>query len=297
MSRIAYVDGQYVPHRLAQVPIEDRGYQFADGVYEVCAVFNARILDEDPHLDRLERSLNEIRIPSPMPRKALSFAMAELVRRNRVRNGMIYLQVTRGVARRDHPFPKDARPMLVMTAKSMDFAQVIARAEKGVKVMTHADMRWSRCDVKTVGLLPNVLAKQAAREAGAYEAWLVDRDGYVTEGSSTNAWIVNGDGVLVTRPLANDILPGITRQGLIALARERQIRVEERPFTVDEALSAKEAFFTSTTAFAMPVVSIDGKTIGDGKPGPVTRRLISLYWEKVMAETGLRRSDLPAIPA
>ncbi len=232
-----------------------------------------------------------------MPRKALSFAMAELVRRNRVRNGMIYLQVTRGVARRDHPFPKDARPMLVMTAKSMDFAQVIARAEKGVEVITHADMRWSRCDVKTVGLLPNVLAKQAAREAGAYEAWLVDRDGYVTEGSSTNAWIVNGDGVLVTRPLANDILPGITRQGLIALARERQIRVEERPFTVDEALSAKEAFFTSTTAFAMPVVSIDGKTIGDGKPGPVTRRLISLYWEKVMAETGLRRSDLPAIPA
>lgn len=296
MSRIAYVDGQYLPHSLAQVPIEDRGYQFADGVYEVCAVFNARILDEDPHLDRLERSLNEIHIPSPMSRRALSLAMAELVRRNRVRNGMLYLQVTRGVARRDHPFPRVVRPMVVMTAKGMDFSQVIARSAAGVRVVTRPDLRWARCDVKTIGLLPNVLAKQAAREAGAYEAWLVDGDGHVTEGSSTNAWIVTHEGVLVTRALANDILPGVTRQGLIAIARERQIRVEERSFSVAEAQAAKEAFFTSTTAFAMPVIAIDDKRIGDGMPGPVTQKLIALYWEKVMAETGLKRSDLPAIP-
>lgn len=296
MSRIAYVDGQYLPHSAAQVPIEDRGYQFADGVYEVCAVFNARVLDEDPHLDRLERSLNEIRIPAPMSRRALSLAMAELVRRNRVRNGMLYLQVTRGVARRDHPFPRVVRPMVVMTAKSMDFSQVIARSATGVKVVTQPDLRWARCDVKTIALLPNVLAKQAARDAGAYEAWLVDGEGHVTEGSSTNAWIVTRDGVLVTRALANDILPGVTRQGLMALARERQIRVEERSFSVAEAQAATEAFLTSTTAFAMPVVAIDDKRIGDGTPGPVTRKLIALYWEKVMAETGLKRSDLPAIP-
>lgn len=232
----------------------------------------------------------------PMSRRALSLTIAELVRRNRVRNGMLYLQVTRGVARRDHPFPQVVRPMLVMTAKSMDFSQVIARSAKGVKVVTRPDLRWARCDVKTIGLLPNVLAKQAAREAGAYEAWLVDRDGDVTEGSSTNAWIVTQDGVLVTRALANDILPGVTRQGLIALARERQMRVEERSFSVAEAQAAREAFFTSTTAFAMPVVEIDGKAIGDGRPGPTTRKLIALYWEKVMAETGLKRSDLPAVP-
>lgn len=296
MSRIAYVDGQYLPHGQASVHIEDRGYQFADGVYEVCAIFNGRILDEAPHLDRLERSLAELRIPKPKTRAALTVVMREVVRRNRVRNGMIYIQVTRGAARRDHPFPAAARPTVVMTAHAIDFSKMIERSLSGVKVATQPDIRWGRCDIKSVALLPNILAKQAAREAGAFEAWLVDGDGYVTEGSSTNAWIVDADGTLITRPLTTDILPGITRQGLCGLLTGLGYKIEERPFTVAEAKNAREAFFTSTTAFAMPVIAIDDSPIGNGAPGLITQDLLQAYWQKVMSETGLRPGQIPGLP-
>ncbi|MBW7835285.1 MAG: D-amino-acid transaminase [Sphingomonadales bacterium] len=287
MSRIAYVDGRYVPHREASVHIEDRGYQFADGVYEVCAVMNGRLLDEAPHLDRLDRSLRELRIPQPMTRPALLRVLREVVRRNRVRQGLVYMQVTRGVARRDHPFPAHARPVLVVAAKHVNFAKTAARAAAGVKVITVPDQRWARCDIKSVALLPNILAKQAAVEAGAFEAWQVDEDGYVTEGSSTNAWIVTKDGVLVTRQLGNEILPGITRAAILAIAKTSNLKVEERPFTVAEAKSAREAFVTSATSFAMPVIEIDGQAIANGAPGSIARMLFAAYWDKAKIETGV----------
>lgn len=287
MSRIAYVDGRYLPHREASVHIEDRGYQFADGVYEVCAVMNGRLLDEAPHLDRLDRSLRELRIPQPMTRPALMRVLREVVRRNRVREGLVYMQVTRGVARRDHPFPAHAHPVLVVAAKHVNFAKTAERAAAGVKAITVPDQRWARCDIKSVALLPNILAKQAAVEAGAFEAWQVDEDGYVTEGSSTNAWIVTKDGVLVTRHLGNEILPGVTRAAILAIAKTLNLQVEERPFTVAEAKSAREAFVTSATSFAMPVVEIDGQAIANGAPGSVARALFAAYWEKAKAETGV----------
>ncbi len=297
MSRIAYVNGQYVPHNEAAVHIEDRGYQFADGVYEVCAVLNGKILDLIPHMERLERSLRELRIDQPMARGPLAVAIRETVRRNKVRNGLFYLQVTRGVARRDHPFPKNARPALVITAKSLNFRAVIKRGQTGVAVTSMPDNRWGRCDIKSVSLLPNILAKQAAKEAGSYEAWLVDDKGYVTEGSSTNAWIITQDGTLVTRALTNDILPGITRQGVLDLAAKHNIPIEERQFTVEEAQRAREAFITSTTAFATPVTSIDGVQIGNGETGSVCEALISHYWKFLQEETGISREDIAEIPA
>lgn len=297
MPRVAYVNGQYVPHESAAVHIEDRGYQFADGVYEVCAVLAGRILDFEPHLLRLDRSLRELRIASPMSQAALKVVIQETVRRNRVRNGLVYLQVTRGVARRDHAFPTNTPVSLVITAKPFDFGAVIRRSERGVSVMTTPDLRWARRDVKSISLLPNILAKQAAREAGAYEAWMVDGDGYITEGSSTNAWIVAADGTLVTRSLSNEILPGITRSGIFRLAAEQGIKIAERKFTVAEAQNAREAFLTSTTAFAMPVVSIDGKAIGNGEPGSICRRLIRHYWAFLRQETGISAEDIPIIPA
>ena len=284
MSRIAYVNGRYVPHAQAAVHVEDRGYQFADGVYEVCAIVAGRMIDEDAHLDRLDRSLSELRIPAPMGRAALKAVMREVVRRNRLADGLVYMQVTRGVARRDHPFPKGVKPALVITAKALSPAKLDAGAEAGVGVRTMADIRWGRCDIKTVGLLPNVLAKQAAREAGAYEAWLVDSEGNVTEGSSTNAWIVDGDGTLVTRPLANDILAGVTRRTLIATAKAAGIPVVERAFTVEEAKRAREAFITSATAYVTPVVRIDDCVVGNGKPGSVALRLRALYLETVRGD-------------
>lgn len=295
MTRVAYVDGRYVPHRRAAVHIEDRGYQFADGVYEVCAVLNGVVTDETPHFDRLDRSLAELEIPAPMPRAALRVVMMETLRRNHIRNGIIYVQVTRGVARRDHPFPAFAHPVVVMTAKPVNFSNVINKALKGTAVITVPDQRWARCDIKSVSLLPNVLAKQAAVAAGAAEAWQVDDEGQVTEGSATNAWIIPREGLLVTRPVSNAILAGVTRLGLIQVARTLGYRVEERSFSVAEAKKAREAFFSSTTNFAMPVISIDGESVGTGKPGPNVRKLLAAYWRRMIDETGVSAADIPAL--
>jgi D-alanine transaminase len=274
MFRIAYVNGRYVPHDLAVVHVEDRGYQFADAIYEVCEIYGGAPLDEVRHMQRLERSLRELSIPLPLGLPALGVILREVVRRNRVAEGYVYIQVSRGVAPRDHPFPTTpVRPSLVVTAKSIGFDGRDARARKGVAVITAPDIRWGRVDIKTVGLLPNVLAKQGAREQGAYEAWLVDRDGNVTEGASTNAWIVNAKGTLVTRHADAAILRGVTRMVLLDVAAKRNVAFEERSFSVKEALAAREAFLTSATNGVMPIVQIDGKKIGSGKPGPVATAL------------------------
>src|SRR5258708_26139961 len=276
MSRVAYVTGRYVPHRDAAVHVEDRGYQFADGVYEVVCAQHGEVIDEDPHLARLERSLKELRITSPMGRRAYKHITRELLRRNRVTNGIVYTQITRGVARRDHPFPAAGTPpSIVMTSRSIK-PQDPKLFERGIAVVSMPDIRWQRCDIKSVSLLPNVLGKQQAREAGAYEAWFVDRDGNVTEGASTNAWIVTQDGELVTRQLGNAILGGITRRSLIELANEAQIRVVEPAFSIEEARRAREAFLTSTTSFVTPITKLDGKPVGSGTPGSVAARLREL---------------------
>jgi len=285
MSRVAYVNGQYRPHGQATVHVEDRGFQFADGVYEVWSVFEGRLADFDGHMTRLHRSLNELRIPIPMTREALGRVLNETVRRNRVREGLVYIQVTRGTARRDHTFPPDdTAPSVIVTARSLPLSRGNAAAAKGVAVVTHPDIRWGRCDIKTVGLLPNVLAKQAARERGAAEAWLVDDMGLVTEGSSTNAWIVDENGTLRTRDTQANILQGITRAAVMALIADEGLEFEERAFSVDEAKRAKEAFYTSASGFVMPAVSIDGVRIGDGKPGPIATRLRSLYLDQAIRD-------------
>jgi D-alanine transaminase len=277
-GRIAYVNGRYVPHGAAGVHIEDRALQFADGIYEVVGIFDGEIFDEEEHLDRLVRSVGEIGIAMPMGREALKLVIREVARRNAVRDGLIYMQVTRGASRRDHPVPKRGpRPTLVLTARTLNRADMDKSRAEGVKVSTQPDERWARCDIKSTALLPNILAKNAARKAGAYEAWLIDQDGYVTEGSSTSAWIVDKDGHIVTRDLSNAILPGVTRRVIMEAAAEAQMTVVERKFTPAEAALAREAFFTAATAGAMPIVAIDGKPIGDGKPGPVTRRIHELY--------------------
>jgi D-alanine transaminase len=276
MARYAYVNGRYVDHREAMVHVEDRGYQLADGVYEVVGVRDGRLIDEALHLDRLDRSLSELRIAQPVPRATLKFIIRELMRRNRLRDGLIYMQVTRGVARRDHAFPNiPVKPALVMTTKNSKRAE--ADAGPGIAVKSQPDIRWQRCDIKTVGLLANVLAKQTARESGAYEAWLIDRQGNVTEGASTNAWIVTKGGELVTRATDNGILAGITRHTLKSLASDLQLKLVERPFSLAEAKEAQEAFITSATSFVTPVVKIDGDAVGSGKVGPVAQRLREEY--------------------
>lgn len=281
MAGVAYVNGRYLPLSQASVSIEDRGFQFADAIYEAWAVFGGKLADADGHFERMERSLGELRIAAPMSRAALKLVIQETLRRNRVHDGFCYLQISRGQARRDHKFPgPQVRPTLVITAKPLDYAAEARKAEKGVAVVTQPDIRWGRCDIKTVGLLPNVLAKQAAYEQGGYEAWLVDNDGMVTEGSSTNAWIVDARGVLITRDTGSNILRGVTRKHLIELAEELQMPVEERAFSVAEAQSAKEAFLTAASAFVTPIVSIDGKQVADGKPGPVAERLRAHYIDK-----------------
>lgn len=281
MGRIAYVNGRFVPHREAAVHIEDRGYQLADAVYEVWAVMGGKLADAEGHFARLERSLAELRIRPPMSRKALEMVMRETMRRNRVREGLIYLQVSRGVAPRDHAFPgDDVQPSLVMTAKSLDRAATEAKAAKGVAVVTVPENRWGRCDIKTVGLLPNALARQQAREAGAYEALFVDELGMVTEGAASNAWILDRDGVLRTRDTNANILRGITRRTLMDVIAEAGLPFQERPFTVDEAKAAKEVFVTGAGSLVMPVIAIDGEKVGDGTPGPVAMRLRRLYIER-----------------
>ncbi len=277
MGRIAYIDGRYVPHRRAYVHVEDRGYQFADGVYEVIAVNRGRLIDEEPHLDRLARSLSELRLRWPMSREALRLVMREMIRRNRlVGLGSLYLQITRGVAARNHLFPVRAEPVLVMTARALPPFDPQA-ARRGVRVITLDDLRWRRPDIKSISLLPNVLAKQQAFEAGAYEAWLVDERGMVTEGTASNAWIVTGADELVTRAADRLILSGITRAAVLRIARRHRLRLVERPFTVEEAKAATEAFLTSTTSWVKPVVEIDDAPVGDGVVGPLTERLLALY--------------------
>jgi D-alanine transaminase len=279
MSRIAYVNGAYVPHAKARISIEDRGFQFADSVYEVWAVRGGRLLDADGHFERLQRSLGELRIRQPMARASLEFVLRELLRRNRVTEGIAYLQVSRGDAPREHAFPPETVPPgVVATARRIDRRALEARAATGIRVLTTPDIRWGRCDIKTTGLLANVLAKQAARESGAFEAWFVDADGLVTEGASTNAWIVTRDGALVTRDLAANILRGVTRARLIEIAQGLQLRVEQRAFSVAEAKAASEAFISSASGAAVPVIAIDDAPIGGGKPGAIAARLREVYY-------------------
>lgn len=279
MPRIAYVNGRYVAHAEASVHIEDRGYQFADGVYEVCEVAHGYIVDMKRHLDRLDRSLRELSIAWPMNRAAMEIVIMEVIRRNRVKNGLVYLQVTRGVASRDFLFPAGTRPSVVVTAKKVDPAATAKRAENGIKVITVPENRWDRVDIKSVGLLPNVLAKQKASEAGAQEAWFIDTDGTVKEGGSSNAWIVTGDGALVTRPAEHGILRGITRTTLLDVAAKLGLTVEERGFTVAEAKAAREAFISSATTIAMPVVAIDGAPVANGHPGSVVLSLRQAFFD------------------
>jgi D-alanine transaminase len=274
MSRIAYVNGRYMPYGQAKVAVEDRGYQFADGVYEVCEVRGGRLIDETRHMARLERSLRELRIARPMSPQALAVVLRETIRRNLVSDGIVYLQVTRGTARRDFPFPAEGtRPSLVVTARSGDPERMEQIAADGVAVVTVPDIRWKRVDIKSVALLPNVLAKQAAREQGAREAWLVDAQGRITEGSSSNAWIVNRDGKLITHPLGEDILPGITRSVVIDMVKAQGLAFEERTFTVEEAYQAREAFITSASQTVLPVVKIAGRPVGNGAPGLIATAL------------------------
>jgi D-alanine transaminase len=276
MSRIAYVDGVYRQHTEAAVHIEDRGYQFADGVYEVIAVRGGKLIDEELHLVRLRRSLGELQIEGALADAPLNFVLREVIRRNGVVHGIVYLQITRGIAPRDHGFPKAARPILVVTARRTRPTNP-RLVEEGISVITIPDIRWDRCDIKTISLVANVLGKQQAREAGAYEAWMVDGEGRITEGTSTNAWIVTGDNLVVTRAAENAILNGVTRQALIALIRREGYKFTERPFTVEEAKGAREAFLTSTTSDLMPVVLIDGRPVANGVPGLLTQKLRGDY--------------------
>ena len=278
MSRIAYVNGRYLPLRQATVHVEDRGFQFADGAYEVITVQAGHLVDAQGHLSRLARSLRELRILWPVKPRTLLMLIREVVRRNRIVDGTSYLQVTRGSAPRDFPFPAAATPSLVITARRLNLNPV-ERLARGIKVITLPDIRWKRRDIKSVSLLPQVLGKQAAVEAGAFEAWQVDDDGFVTEGCSSNAWIVTKDGTLVTRNANTMILNGITRQRVLKFLGDRAMAFEERPFTVDEAYDAKEAFITSATNYVLPVTTINDQTVGNGAPGILSQELRDMYLE------------------
>jgi D-alanine transaminase len=283
MSKIAYVNGRYVLQRDAMVHIDDRGYQFADGVYEVCEVFRGGLIDEKRHFERLAYSLAELQIAAPLRPGALGVVVREVMARNRVQNGYIYVQVTRGVAPRDHVFPqKSVRPSLVVTARQVDPEKSSDTARKGISVVTTPDLRWKRVDIKSISLLPNVLARQLAREQGAYEAWLVDSDGMVTEGAASNAWIVNGTGTVVTHQIDHTILRGITRTRLIEIIAAQGLTLEERRFSLEEVFSAREAFVTGATTLIMPVVRIDGRQIGTGAPGPVASKLRTIFHDSAL---------------
>jgi D-alanine transaminase len=280
MSRIAYVNGRYLPHTEAAVHIEDRGFQFADGVYEVCEVRRGMIVDLTRHLTRLDRSLSELKIASPMSRAALTTVIREVLRRNRVRNGIFYIQVTRGAARRDHFFPSpDVPPTITITAKSTDPSIAAKKYASGIKVITLPENRWDRVDIKSVGLLPNVLAKQQAKEAGAQDAIFVDRNGIVLEGASSNVWIVNRDGELLTRPAEHGILRGITRTTVIDVASKLGLKVVEREFTTEEMAAAREVFFTSATGICVPIVEIDGRPVANGHPGTASSAIRDAFFD------------------
>lgn len=276
--RVSYVNGRYVPHSQAVVHVEDRGYQFADAVYEVLPVVGGRICHLDQHMERLDRSLGALAMQLAVPRRVLPVILGEVVRRNRLKDGVIYLQAGRGMAHRNHVFPTNALPSLVVSAWPQK-GPPATLVEEGVSVVTRPDLRWKRPDIKTVGLLPNVLARQSAKEAGAYEAWLVNERGFIIEGAATNAFIVAKDGAILTHPADTNVLNGVTRMNVIALARQLDLEVGERPFTLVEALAAREAFLSGTTVTVLPVTRIDDAAIGDGRPGPVTLRLRALYQE------------------
>jgi D-alanine transaminase len=282
MARIAYVNGRYRPLQNATVAAEDRGYQFADGVYEVIKVLGGRACDLERHLDRLERSLAALDIAPPMTRRALESVLFETLRRNRLADALLYLQITRGAAPRNHLFPKRARPSLVLTVRRPVFPGERER-EEGVGVITRPDLRWGRCDIKSISLLPNVMARQSAAVAGCREAWLIDREGMVTEGSASNAYIVDASGRLITHPLNERILGGVTRSVILELARRDGIEVTERPFSLDEAHVAREAALSSTSSWLLPVTAIDGRPVSNGMPGHVVRRLMALYGEHLGA--------------
>ncbi|MBY5619767.1 D-amino-acid transaminase [Rhizobium leguminosarum] len=280
MPRIAYVNGRYVKHSDASVHIEDRGYQFADGVYEVCEVRHGYIVDLTRHLNRLDRSLGELRIAWPMSRAALTQVIRETLRRNHVRNGLFYMQVTRGVARRDHVFPAEGTPpSLVITAKNTDARIIAAKNANGIRAITLVDNRWDRVDIKSIGLLPNAMARQQAKEAGAQEAIYVDGDGMVKEGAATNVWIVDPDGTLVTRPAEHGILRGITRTTLMDVGAKLGLTIAERNFSVSEMLAAREVFLTAATSICFPVVSVDGQAIANGHPGSVSQKVREAFFD------------------
>lgn len=284
MSRTVYVNGDYLPEAEARISVFDRGFLFADGVYEVTSVLDGRLVDFPAHLARLHRSLGELEMPVPATDAEIEAIHRELVARNGVTEGMVYLQVTRGAADRDFAYPAEPAPSLVLFTQARPIEETTA-ARDGMRVVAVPDIRWGRRDIKTVQLLAPSICKMLAKKAGADDAWMVE-DGFVTEGTSNNAHIVTRDGVIVTRELSHAILHGITRAAVLAYAREAQMRIEERPFTVSEAQGAAEAFITSATAFVTPVVEIDGVAIGDGRPGPVARRLRELY----LAESRRRAS-------
>lgn len=277
MGRTVFVNGEYLPEEQGKISIFDRGLLFADGIYEVTAVVNGRLVDYDPHMERLERSLGQIKMGWPCSKDELKAMHLELVKRNGLKEGIVYMQVTRGAADRDFKFPKDVKPTLIAFTQAVSLSDN-PMARTGVKVITVADLRWARRDIKSVMLLAPVLAKQAAFEAGAAEAWLIE-DGKVTEGASSNAYIVR-DGKVITRGLSNSILAGCTRRSLFRLAREHGVEVEERAFTAEEAYGADEAFLTSAGQIVMPIVEIDGRRIGGGQPGPVARKLREIYLQE-----------------
>ena len=277
MSRIAYIDGVYQPLNMPGILVEDRGYQFADGVYEVCAIRGGKLLDEARHLDRLDYSLAALDMPTPMSRAALQQVMRETLRRNRVRDGILYMQVSRGVAPREHMFNPDLKPVLVITARPIAAGRRAQIIKKGISVVSVPDQRWARCDIKSISLLPNVLARQSARNAKVQEAWQIDMQGMVTEGAATNAWIVDAKGVLRTRPASHKILNGIVRQVLLDCVVDLGMKFEEKPFSLKEALAAKECFSTASTMSVFPVIEIDGQKIGAGKPGEVAKMLSDAY--------------------
>lgn len=275
MSRIVFLNGSFLPVEEARVPFMDRGFLFGDGVYEGVGVLDGRLIDNEAHLERLERSLREVRIPNPHTRAEWTALEEEIVRRNGMAEGFLYFQVTRGVAERDFFFPEDAKPTVAMFTQAKAIVHAPA-AQTGIAVVTVPDQRWARRDIKSISLLAQVLAKQAAKEAGAQEAWMVE-DGFVTEGGSSSAFIITKENRIIVRPLSQAILPGITRQSLFRLAAETGISLEERLFTVEEAYEAAEAFLTSASNFVLPVVSIDGRPVADGRPGALTKRLRELY--------------------
>ena len=280
MSRIAYVNGRFLPHESASIHIEDRGMQFGDGVYEVFAVVGGVLIDSKLHYERLLRSLNELKMGMPLQPAVLHLILQEVIQRNRIREGICYLQITRGSSPRNHVFPTNLSQSMVITARRSNPASG-KESTQGVRIITTADLRWHRRDIKSVSLLPNVLAKQSAAEVDAFEAWLVNKNGIVTEGSHSNAWIIIGNGTIITHPESVDILSGVTRNRILAIARENTIAVKERKFSVEEAKEAREAFLTSTSSFVVPVIQIDDAVVANGKPGLMTQKLRQLYLEAV----------------